>query len=199
MCLSLWIDGHSFKRFNEEKFPDKEYLYSSVQDGTTGDNGEKLDGHISGEDYLTCNKTWNEFNMKNIGDYHYHCLKKDVLLSADVFEKFIDSYLKFYKLDPCLYLSSPRLGWDATLKMTGVKLDTDMQLFLEKGLRGEIPYIAKRYCEENNKYMKNYDPTKLLLLMILNYDHQDSYRILKWTIYTTGRWVVIFLMVGLSG
>ena len=159
--------------------PDKEYFYSSVQDGTTGHNGEKLDGHISGEDYLTCNKTWNEFNMKNIDDYHHHCLKKDVLLSADVFEKFIDSCLKFCKLDPCQYLSSPRLSWDATLKMTGVKLDIDMQLFLEKGLRGEITYIAKRYCEENNKYMKIYDPTKLLLLMILNYDQQDSYRTLK--------------------
>ena len=80
-----------------------------------------------------------------------------------------------------------------------MKLDIDMQLFLEKGLRGEIPYIAKRYCEENNKYMNIYDPTKLLLLMILNYDQQDSYHTLKWTIYTTGRWVVIFLMVGLSG
>ena len=38
--------------------------------------------------------------MKNMGDYHDHYLKKDVLLSADVFEKFIDTYLKFYGLDP---------------------------------------------------------------------------------------------------
>ena len=38
--------------------------------------------------------------MKNMGDYQYHYLKKDVLLLADVFEKFIDTWLKFYKLDP---------------------------------------------------------------------------------------------------
>ena len=30
----------------------------------------------------------NKFEMKNIGDYHDHYLKKDVLLFADVFEKF---------------------------------------------------------------------------------------------------------------
>ena len=50
------------------------------------------------------------------------------------------------------------------LKMTRVKLeiivDIDMYLFIEKGLRGVIPYIAKRYAKANNKYMKNYDPTK---------------------------------------
>ena len=39
----------SFKRFNEEKLPDKEYFYSSVKNGATDDNGEKLDGHISNE------------------------------------------------------------------------------------------------------------------------------------------------------
>ena len=33
-------------------------------------------------------------------------------------------------------------------------------LIIEKGLRGGICGIAKRYSEANNKYMKNYDPTK---------------------------------------
>ena len=32
----------SFKRFNEEKLPDRECFYTTVKDGTTGDNGEKL-------------------------------------------------------------------------------------------------------------------------------------------------------------
>ena len=67
--------------------------YSSVKDGTTGNYREKLGAHISDEDYLMCNKIWNEFNMKNMDDYHDDYLKKDVLLLADVFEKFIDTCL----------------------------------------------------------------------------------------------------------
>ena len=100
--------------------------------------------------------------MKNMGDYHDHYLKKDVLLLADIFEKFFDTCLKFYELDPCKYFSSPRLSWDAMLKMTGVKLETisviDKYLFIEKELRGGIFYIAKRYAEANNKYMNDHDP-----------------------------------------
>ena len=63
-----------------------------------------------------------------MGDYHNHYLKKDVLLLADVFEKFIDACLKLYGLDPCHYFSSPGLSWGATLKMTGVKLQKSQLL-----------------------------------------------------------------------
>ena len=50
------------------------------------------------------------------------------------------------------------------LKMTGIELekisDIDKYLFTEKGLRGGISYIAKRYAKANNKYMNDYDPKK---------------------------------------
>ena len=104
--------------------------------------------------------------MKNMGDYYDHYLKKDVLLLADVIiEKFIDTCLKFYGLDPCHYFSSPGLSWDAMLKLTDVKLekisDTNIYLFIEKGLKGRISYIAKRYAKANNKYMEDYNLKKL--------------------------------------
>ena len=50
------------------------------------------------------------------------------------------------------------------LKMTEIKLDlisdVDMHLFIEKGMRGGISYIAKRHSEANNKYMKCYEQYK---------------------------------------
>ena len=86
--------------------------------------------------------------MKNMGDYHDHYLKKDVLLSVDVFEKFIATCLKFYGLDPCHYFSSPGLSWHPMLKITDAILEKiseiDKYLFIEKGLRGGISYTAKR-------------------------------------------------------
>ena len=41
-------------------------------------------------------------------------------------------------------------------------MDIDINLFIKKGLRGGISYIAKGYDEANNKYMKSYDPKSLL-------------------------------------
>ena len=140
----------SFKTFIEKNCLLKKYFYRSLNNGTTDHNGKTLDTHISHEEYLTCEKIWDIFDMKNIGDYHDHYLKKDVLLLANVFEKVIDTCLRFYELDPCHYFSSPGLSWDTILKMTRVKLekisDFDKYLFTEKGLNGGISYIAKKIC-----------------------------------------------------
>ena len=83
---------------------------------------------------------------------------------CDVFERFISVCLEYYGLDPCHYFSSPGLAWDAMLKSSGVRLrlidDVDMHLFIEKGMRGGISYIAKRYCRANNEFVKGYDASK---------------------------------------
>ena len=66
-----------------------------LKNGATDDNGNRLDGHVGDEEYLTCIKIWNKFNMKNMGDYHDHYLKKDLLLFVDVFETFTSMCFKF--------------------------------------------------------------------------------------------------------
>ena len=115
--------------------------------------------------HLTWETFWDKFDKKDLCDYHDHYFKKDALLLAEIFEKFIDTYLKFYGLDRCHYFSSPGLSWDAILKKTGVNwekiTDIDNYLFIEKGLGGGISYISKRYVKTNYKYMNDYDSKKL--------------------------------------
>ena len=85
----------NFERFNEQKLPARKHFFSLNKKGKIDDDGEISVGHISIKDYLTCEKIWDKFKMKNIGHYHDNYLKKDVLL-LDVFEKFIDTCLKYY-------------------------------------------------------------------------------------------------------
>ena len=72
--------------------------------------------------------------------------------------------MKHYNLDPAYYYTSPGLAWDACLKTTGQQLqlldDYDMLMMFERGIRGGITHISKRYAEANNQYMKTYDPEK---------------------------------------
>ena len=136
-----WVD--SYEKFNYKELPRKECFYSSIKDGKR-DNDY---GHISNEQYLHLQNVWNTFNFNTFRDFHNHYLKKDVLLLADVFEKFISTSLKYYNLDPCHYFSAPGLSLDAMLKMTKVELEknsnADTHLFIEKGVRGGISYINK--------------------------------------------------------
>ena len=91
--------------------------------------------------------------MNTMHDYYNLYLKTDVLLLAD--EKHFSTFLKYYGLDPWHYFSSPRLSWDAILKMIGIELelilDIDMYLFIEKGMRGGVSYIVKKFSKSNNK------------------------------------------------
>ena len=76
---------------------------------------------------------------------------------TDVFEKFINSCLEYYGLNPCHHFSSPGLNCDAMLKMTGIELelisDIGMHLFIEKGMKVGISYIAKKHIKTNNHMM----------------------------------------------
>ena len=50
------------------------------------------------------------------------------------------------------------------VKMTEIELDLisgiDLRLFIERGMRGGISYIAKRHSKANNKYMECYDSSE---------------------------------------
>ena len=50
-------------------------------------------------------------------------VQRDILLLADVFEKFRDICIKTYELDSARFLSAPGLPWQTALKKTKVKLN----------------------------------------------------------------------------
>ena len=141
----------SLEKLSETQLPPKEEFYSKLNDED-----------ITDDDYQHAIHVWNTFECKTIRDYHNLYLKSDVLLLSDVFENFRKTCLKHYKLDPAHYYTSPGLAWDACLKETGQELqllhDYDMLMMFERGIRGGISHISKRYAEANNKYMKDYNP-----------------------------------------
>ena len=80
-----------FEKFFEDKLPDKFGFVSSLKDRCISEKAVNV---------------WNVFKMNTKGDYHDLYLKTDVLLLADVFQKFIKTCLDYYGLDPCHYFSS---------------------------------------------------------------------------------------------
>jgi hypothetical protein len=144
----------TWERFEETELPPKEAFYSKLSDD-----------HISEGDYVHAHKVWETFACRNLGDYCDLYCRTDVLLLADVFETFRKTCLRQYRLDPAHYYTSPGLSWDALLKKTGVVLelltDYDQHLFIEKGMRGGISMVSKRYAQANNPLVEGYDPSKL--------------------------------------
>jgi len=143
----------SWERFAETRLPDKEKFYSKL----TGE-------HITDEDYAHAQAVWEAFGCKTQGDYHNLYVETDVALLADVFENFRNLCQEQYGLEPAHYYTSPGLSWDALLKKTGVELelftDYEMHLFVERGMRGRISMVSKRYAKANNPLVPGYDPSK---------------------------------------
>ena len=67
---------NSFKKFSEDKLPEKSKFFSSLKDE-----------EISEKDFEKDKNIWNTFGMKTLEEYHDLYLKTDVLLLADVYEK----------------------------------------------------------------------------------------------------------------
>ena len=63
------------------------------------------------KDYLHAQKVWDVFEIRNLGDYHDLYVQTDKTLLANVFEKFRDTCIEIYGLDPSHFLSAPGLAW----------------------------------------------------------------------------------------
>ena len=111
------------------------------------------------------------------------CFKCDILLLADVFEKFGNYSFKNYGLCPSHYLSALGLRWGAMLKWQKLSLNLFQILTCIYSFRKvqevEFLYISTRYSKANSKYIKFYnskEESKCITYLDMNnlYDYAIS-------------------------
>ena len=79
----------SFKRFSEDKLPNRCDFYSSVKDV-----------YISEKDYLHAGNVWSTLKRKVMVDYYDFYLKTDGSVIIWCFWNLMEMCLKYYGLDP---------------------------------------------------------------------------------------------------
>lgn len=126
------------KMLNTLKLPKLSKFYSKLSEKS-----------ISKDEHLFAKKVWSMFGCKNLLDYCKLYCKIDVILLAEIFQKFRREMMAFSGLDPSHYISLPAYGYDSMLLMTGAKiflpLDIDMVHFMEKCKRGGVSFVNTRY------------------------------------------------------
>jgi hypothetical protein len=140
-------------KLNMRTLPSKSQFYNKL-----------YEEEVTNDDYARAVKVWRTFGIRNLGEYSDLYLTTDVILLAEVFEAFRELCIENHRLDPCHYVSSPGLAWDAMLRMTktpiGLLPKRDMYDFVERGIRGGIAVVSKRYAEANNPIVGNFDSGK---------------------------------------
>ena len=88
----------SMDRFQDTQLPPRNAFFSRL-------TGEV----ISIEDYAHAQRIWSVFRCRTMLDFHNIYLLLDILLLADVFEKFRRDSMALYGLEPVHYYSLPGL------------------------------------------------------------------------------------------
>ena len=170
------LDENDFKILKKE-FPDKwQYLnkklaypyeyFNSIDDYKKPVNNlkkedffSKLKNDYPDDDEIERTKEIVKlFNIKDGEELTRLYCKSDVILLADVFEKFVKVSTEEYKINPLYCVSLPGYTYQCALKYTDIKLQTlqdkDLILLIENSIRGGISSVmGDRYVksDENNK------------------------------------------------
>ena len=142
-----------------KKLPPRSTFYSML----TGDT-------ITEEEYSFAKSVWNEFQITDMKMYTKLYCEIDVLLLAEVFLTFCETFQKQFKLDPAHFISLPSYSYTTMLHLTGIKLQAppsvEIYEFIQKNLRGGHAYINIRHCQSNRPdqttFDKNKDPSDIL-------------------------------------
>ena len=185
------LDGNDFEILKKE-FPDKwQYLnkklaypyeyFNSIDDYKKSVHSLKKEDFFSkiknkcpdNEEIQRTKEIIEIFNIKNGEELTELYLKSDVILLADVFEKFIKISVEEYGVSPLYCVSLPGYTWQCGLKYTGINLQTlqdkNMILLLENNIRGGISSVM------GDRYVRSDKNKKILYIDANNlYGHSMS-------------------------
>ena len=174
-----------FSKFDNTEIP-------KIEEFTNKMTGKKL----TKKQYSHVNLVWKEFSCKNLLQYHNIYLLSDTLILADVFEHFRNRTLEVFKLDPVRYLTLPSLSYDAMLSFTKVTLerirDIEIYTMIERGIRGGVSVICRRYGKANLPGMPHYNPeVPKSTLLFLDFNALYSHCMTKYLPVGAYEWVSI--------
>ena len=128
------------------------------------------DKEIMSDDYKHVLQVWHVFQCQTFRDYLHLYLLCDILHLSDIFESFRDKCVDDFQLDLAHYFSGPHFTYDAFLCHSGIQLelltDINQYFFLEKGIRGGLSMVAKRYSKANNPHVSGYDSSRPTVYII---------------------------------
>lgn len=136
----------SLKKMEEtKKCPNKSKFYSNLSETS-----------IDKTEHTHVRTIWKLFKCENLLDYAMLYCKLDVVLLAEIFQKFRKEMHQFSGLDPAYYISLPSYSFDSMLKITKCKIelpykDINMVQFLENGIRGGMSFIGTRILKPSSK------------------------------------------------
>ena len=152
---------YPYENFNMDNF-DKPLNLTKEDYWSTSTQSYPSDDDIkSTQELIDKNKIKNERELTML------YLKMDVLQFADVFENFVESSTREYKINLLYSYSLPGYTWKAGLKLTNMKLifikNKDLLLLLENIIRGGISSVmGDRFVESNeNKQILYIDANNL--------------------------------------
>lgn len=177
-----WFDHPS--KFAEASLPPRDAFYSTLYDAKSTD-----------DEYAFAQRVWDSAGCATLGDYHDLYMLQDVLLLADVFERFRRLCRDENGLDPTWYVSLPGYAMDSCFKLKGAvhgvddagaiteapfaidlfsRGQTDMYEFVEDAIRGGVSMTPGRYARANHAFLPDHEPDRPPV-HILDYDANNLY------------------------
>ena len=145
----------TFDKLSEDKLLPKKFRRNTLKCGEITISDTEMDH---------ANFVFQEFDCKNLGDYHDLYILTDVFILASVFEEFRKICYATYGLDCTHFYTAANLSGEAFLKVCNAEIvlltDRELLEMAENLIRGGISSVfVKRNSEANTKCFPTHDPS----------------------------------------